>query len=67
MMRNQTLMALFKASSSTMCKACLLYTSSRIPAAIVEHQSVNVPNLRGSSITSMAVKAAVKELSLIHI
>ena len=34
---------------------------SRIPAAIVEHQSINVPNLRGSSITSMAVKAAVKE------
>ena len=37
------------------------YACSRIPAAIVEHQSVNVPNLRGSSITSMAVKAAVKE------
>ena len=37
------------------------YACSRIPAAIVEHQSINVPNLRGSSITSMAVKAAVKE------
>ena len=30
------------------------YACSRIPAAIVEHQSINVPNLRGSSITSMA-------------
>ena len=37
------------------------YACSRIPAAIVEHQSINVPNLRGSSITSMAIKSAVKE------
>ena len=37
------------------------YACSRIPAAIVANQSINVPNLRGSSITSMAVKAAVKE------
>ena len=37
------------------------YACSRIPAAIVANQSVNVPNLRGSSITSMAVKSAVKE------
>ena len=37
------------------------YACSRIPAAIVEHQSINVPNLRGSSITSQAVKSAVKE------
>lgn len=37
------------------------YACSRIPAAIVKHQSVNVPNLRGSSITSLAIKNAVKE------
>lgn len=37
------------------------YACSRIPAAIVKHQSVNVPNLRGSSITSLAIKSAVKE------
>ena len=37
------------------------YACTRIPAAIVKYQSVNVPNLRGSSITSMAVKSAVKE------
>lgn len=37
------------------------YACSRIPAAIVEHQSVNVPNLRGSSMTSLAIKSAVKE------
>lgn len=37
------------------------YACTRIPAAIVEHQSINVPNLRGSSITSMAIKNAVKE------
>lgn len=37
------------------------YACTRIPAAIVKHQSVNVPNLRGSSITSMAIKSAVKE------
>ena len=36
---------------------CLL----RIPAAIVETRASTCPGLRGSSITSMAVKAAVKE------
>lgn len=37
------------------------YACARIPAAIVERQSVNVPNVRGASITSHAVKEAVKE------
>lgn len=37
------------------------YACARIPAAIVANQSINVPNLRGASTTSMAIKAAVKE------
>ena len=37
------------------------YACTRIPAAIVANQSVNVPNLRGASTTSQAIKAAVKE------
>ncbi len=37
------------------------YACSRIPAAIVKYQSINVPNLRGSSFTSMAIKSAVKD------
>ncbi len=37
------------------------YACTRIPAAIVKNQSVNVPNLRGCSVTSMAIKAAVKD------
>ncbi|MBR5289437.1 MAG: FAD-dependent oxidoreductase [Erysipelotrichaceae bacterium] len=37
------------------------YACARIPAAIVAAQSVNVPNVRGASITSMAIKTAVKE------
>lgn len=37
------------------------YACARIPAAIVEHQSVNVPNVRGCSMTSIAIKGAVKE------
>lgn len=37
------------------------FACTRIPAAIVKYQSVNVPNLRGTSITSMAIKSAVKE------
>ena len=37
------------------------YACARIPAAIVASQSVNVPNVRGASITSMAIKTAVKE------
>lgn len=37
------------------------YACARIPAAIVANQSINVPNLRGSSITSAAIKSAVKE------
>ena len=37
------------------------YACSRIPAAIVANQSVNVPNVRGASITSAAIKTAVKE------
>ena len=37
------------------------YACARIPAAIVKHQSVNVPNVRGASITSAAIKTAVKE------
>lgn len=35
------------------------FACSRIPAAIVEHQSVNVPNLKGSGISSLAIKNAV--------
>lgn len=37
------------------------YACARIPKAIVEHQSVEVPNIRGCSITSAAIKRAVKE------
>lgn len=37
------------------------YACARIPAAIVAAQSVNVPNVRGASITSAAIKTAVKE------
>ena len=37
------------------------YACARIPKAIVANQSINVPNVRGCSITSMAVKRAVKE------
>ena len=37
------------------------FACARIPKAIVANQSVNVPNLRGTSITSMAIKAAVTE------
>lgn len=37
------------------------YACGRIPAAIVEHQSINVPNVRGCSISSAAIKSAVKE------
>ncbi|MCI8567566.1 MAG: FAD-dependent oxidoreductase [Lachnospiraceae bacterium] len=37
------------------------YACARIPAAIVANQSVNVPNLRGASTTSLAIKAAVSE------
>ncbi len=37
------------------------FACTRIPAAIVKYQSVNVPNLRGSSVTSLAIKSAVKE------
>lgn len=37
------------------------FACARIPKAIVEHQSVNVPNVRGCSITSMAIKRAVKD------
>ena len=37
------------------------YACGRIPKMIVEHQSVNVPNVRGCSITSMAIKRAVEE------
>ena len=37
------------------------YACTRIPAAIVKHQSINVPNLRGCSVTSEAVKRAVKQ------
>ena len=31
------------------------YACARIPAAIVQHQSVNVPNVRGCSISSNAI------------
>ena len=37
------------------------FACARIPAAIVANQSWNVPNVRGCSITSMAVKNAVKD------
>ena len=37
------------------------YACARIPAAIVAHQSINVPNVRGCSTTCRAIKAAVKE------
>ena len=37
------------------------YACTRIPLAIVEHQSVKVPNLRGASTTSYAIKTAVTE------
>lgn len=37
------------------------YACARIPAAIVAAQSINVPNVRGASTTSMAIKAAVQE------
>lgn len=37
------------------------YACTRIPAAIVANQSVNVPNLRGASTTSRAIKQAVEE------
>lgn len=37
------------------------FACSRIPAAIVEHQSINVPNVRGCSTSSRAIKDAVKQ------
>jgi len=37
------------------------YACARIPAAIVANQSINVPNVRGASTSSRAIKAAVKE------
>jgi len=37
------------------------YACARIPKAIVANQSVNVPNLRGCSTTSMAIKVAVMQ------
>ena len=37
------------------------YACARIPAAIVEDQSFEVPNVRGCSVTSMAIKSAVEE------
>ncbi len=37
------------------------YACGRIPAAIVANQSINVPNVRGCSTTSIAIKNAVKE------
>ena len=37
------------------------WACAQIPAAIVANQSINVPNLRGCSMTSRAIKAAVKE------
>lgn len=37
------------------------FACARIPASIVENQSVNVPNVRGCSMTSMAIKQAVSE------
>ncbi len=37
------------------------YACARIPKAIVANQSVNVPNVRGCSTTSLAIKSAVME------
>lgn len=37
------------------------YACTRIPAAIAENQSVNVPNIRGCSVTCEAIKRAVSE------
>ena len=37
------------------------FACARIPAMILENQSIDVPNVRGCSITSMAIKSAVKE------
>ncbi len=37
------------------------YACERIPAAIVKNQSVNVPNVRGCSTSSRAIKKAVEE------
>lgn len=37
------------------------FACARIPKMIVEHQSINVPNIRGCSISSMAIKRAVKD------
>lgn len=37
------------------------YACSRIPKAIVENQSFNVPNVRGCSTTSRAIKSAVEQ------
>ncbi len=37
------------------------YACARIPAAIVANQSINVPNVRGASTSSRAIKEAVKE------
>lgn len=37
------------------------YACARIPAAIMQHQSVDVPNVRGCSTTSMAIKMAVEK------
>jgi len=37
------------------------YACARIPAAIVANQSINVPNVRGASTSSRAIKAAVKQ------
>jgi fumarate reductase flavoprotein subunit len=37
------------------------YACARIPAAIVAAQSINVPNVRGASTTSRAIKSAVEE------
>ena len=40
------------------------YACARIPALIVANNSWNVPNVRGCSISSMAIKNAVKEAIL---
>ncbi len=37
------------------------FACARIPKMIVENQSINVPNIRGCSISSMAIKRAVKD------
>ena len=37
------------------------YACARIPAAIVQNQSVEVPNVHGASVTSNAVKDAVRQ------